>query len=370
MSFCRRLQLLHSRISSVPMTRYDQPTPQKDRKGGLKVVSAVFLGLWKLQFSLPWTWDRASPERNPVPEKEHLPEGGKTRVREFFVSFFATGEGELWVLRAGMMRSNHGIILLLLNGTACLTTLPAPRALQTTPPRRGPPEWAGPLSPLSRWMLQSKSRAANTTSLELPYRTPIPFSKQEFSKQEFWEMLGSDLLKPDSSSSRVKRRPIVKTGKFKKMFGWGDFYSNIKTVRLNLLITGKIVDHGNGTFSVYFRHNSTGQGNISVSLVPPVKAVEFDLERQSVVYPKDSKIFNCRVDYEKVDRSKRTSLCNYDPSKTCFQEQIQSHVSWICSKPFKVICIYISFYSTDYRLVQKVCPDYNYHNEMPYLPSG
>uniref|UniRef100_A0A672YM91 Neurexophilin 3 n=1 Tax=Sphaeramia orbicularis TaxID=375764 RepID=A0A672YM91_9TELE len=147
--------------------------------------------------------------------------------------------------------------------------------------------------------------------------------------------------------------PSSKTGKFKKMFGWGDFYSNIKTVRLNLLITGKIVDHGNGTFSVYFRHNSTGQGNISVSLVPPVKAVEFDLERQSVVYPKDSKIFNCRVDYEKVDRSKRTSLCNYDPSKTCFQEQIQSHVSWICSKPFK-----------------KVCPDYNYHNEMPYLPSG
>uniref|UniRef100_A0A4W4DXC2 Neurexophilin 3 n=1 Tax=Electrophorus electricus TaxID=8005 RepID=A0A4W4DXC2_ELEEL len=215
-----------------------------------------------------------------------------------------------------------------------------------------------------------RGRAANASAMELPYRSPVSFSKQEF-----WEMLGSDSAKADtdtdaSAGARIKRRPIVKTGKFKKMFGWGDFYSNIKTVRLNLLITGKIVDHGNGTFSVYFRHNSTGQGNISVSLVPPVKAVEFDLERQSVVYPKDSKIFNCRVDYEKVDRSKRTSLCNYDPSKTCFQEQTQSHVSWICSKPFKVICIYISFYSTDYRLVQKVCPDYNYHNEMPYLPSG
>ncbi|XP_063068101.1 neurexophilin-1 [Engraulis encrasicolus] len=224
------------------------------------------------------------------------------------------------------------------------------------------------LSPLSRWVLHSKSRAANTSAVELPYRSPVPFSKQEF-----WEMLGSDLMKAADDplgGARVKRRPIVKTGKFKKMFGWGDFYSNIKTLRLNLLITGKIVDHGNGTFSVYFRHNSTGQGNISVSLVPPVKAVEFDLERQSVVYPKDSKIFNCRIDYEKVDRSKRTSLCNYDPSKTCFQEQTQSHVSWMCSKPFKVICIYISFYSTDYRLVQKVCPDYNYHNEMPYLPSG
>uniref|UniRef100_A0A3P8X3Y0 Neurexophilin n=2 Tax=Cynoglossus semilaevis TaxID=244447 RepID=A0A3P8X3Y0_CYNSE len=273
-----------------------------------------------------------------------------------------------------MMRPNRGFILLLLNGTALLVALGQEDDSSSSKSSSDvSSKMVGLLSgqtPLSRWMIHSKSRAANDSSLELPYRSPVPFAKQEFSKQEFWEMLGSDLLKPDASSSRVKRRPIVKTGKFKKMFGWGDFYSNIKTVRLNLLITGKIVDHGNGTFSVYFRHNSTGQGNISVSLVPPVKAVEFDLERQSVVYPKDSKIFNCRVDYEKVDRSKRTSLCNYDPSKTCFQEQIQSHVSWICSKPFKVICIYISFYSTDYRLVQKVCPDYNYHNEMPYLPSG
>ncbi len=134
----------------------------------------------------------------------------------------------------------------------------------------------GSNSPLSRWVMHSRGRAANTSTMELPYRSPVPFSKQEF-----WEMLGSDLFKSDtdaSGNSRVKRRPpIVKTGKFKKMFGWGDFYSNIKTVRLNLLITGKIVDHGNGTFSVYFRHNSTGQGNISVSLVPPVKAVEFRL---------------------------------------------------------------------------------------------
>ncbi|XP_028842614.1 neurexophilin-1-like [Denticeps clupeoides] len=273
------------------------------------------------------------------------------------------------------MRRDRSFILLLLNGTACLLALgqedSSPNSKSSSDDHAKPLGMLGShssLSPLTRWVQHSKSRAANSSTLELPYHSPVPFSKQEF-----WEMLGSDLMKPaddPSGTSRVKRRPIVKTGKFKKMFGWGDFYSNIKTVRLNLLITGKIVDHGNGTFSVYFRHNSTGQGNISVSLVPPVKAVEFDLERQSVVYPKDSKIFNCRVDYEKVDRSKRTALCNYDPSKTCFQEQTQSHVSWICSKPFKVICIYISFYSTDYRLVQKVCPDYNYHNEMPYLPSG
>ncbi|XP_051572965.1 neurexophilin-1-like [Myxocyprinus asiaticus] len=272
------------------------------------------------------------------------------------------------------MRSDHSFILLLLNGIACLLALgqedthsssssfSSPSFKSSSPANSsktlGVLGAQGSASPLSRLVMHSRGHAANTSTME----------------QEFWEMLGSDLLKSDtdaSGNSRVKRHPpIVKTGKFKKMFGWGDFYSNIKTVRLNLLITGKIVDHGNGTFSVYFRHNSTGQGNISVSLVPPVKAVEFDLERQSVVYPKDSKIFNCRIDYEKVDRSKRTSLCNYDPSKTCFQEQTQSHVSWICSKPFKVICIYISFYSTDYRLVQKVCPDYNYHNEMPYLPSG
>lgn len=47
-----------------------------------------FLGLWKLQFSLSWTWDRASAERDPVPEEEHLPEGGEARVREFFNFFF------------------------------------------------------------------------------------------------------------------------------------------------------------------------------------------------------------------------------------------------------------------------------------------
>ncbi|XP_076008207.1 neurexophilin-1-like [Genypterus blacodes] len=175
------------------------------------------------------------------------------------------------------------------------------------------------------------------------------------------------------SSLKIKLHPIVKaqgTSKFSRMFSWGDFYSNIKTVKLNFLIMGKIVDHGNGSLGVYFRHNSTGVGNVSVSLVPPMKEVEFDLERQSVVNPKDSKTFNCRVDYEKTERNKKVMLCNYDPSKTCAQEQTQSHVTWMCSKPFQVICIYVSFYSTDYRLVQKICPDYSHHNQGPYLPSG
>ncbi|XP_062957122.1 neurexophilin-1 [Cynocephalus volans] len=217
---------------------------------------------------------------------------------------------------------------------------------------------------ISRLLSQTFRGKENDTDLDLRYDTPEPYSEQDL-----WDWLrnSTDVQEP---RPRAKRRPIVKTGKFKKMFGWGDFHSNIKTVKLNLLITGKIVDHGNGTFSVYFRHNSTGQGNVSVSLVPPTKIVEFDLAQQTVIDAKDSKSFNCRIEYEKVDKATKNTLCNYDPSKTCYQEQTQSHVSWLCSKPFKVICIYISFYSTDYKLVQKVCPDYNYHSDTPYFPSG
>ncbi|KAM9816984.1 neurexophilin-1-like [Neosynchiropus ocellatus] len=164
------------------------------------------------------------------------------------------------------------------------------------------------------------------------------------SKQGFWSILG------------------VTPSKLSRSFTSGDFHSNIKTVKLNLQIMGKIVDHGNGSLAVYFRQNSTGVGNMSVSLVPADKEVAFDLERQTVVTPKDSKNFNCRVDFEKTERSKKVVLCNYDPSKTCAQEQTHSQVTWMCSKPFQVICIYVSFYSTDYRLVQKVCPDSTHHS--------
>ncbi|XP_010865191.1 neurexophilin-2 [Esox lucius] len=198
---------------------------------------------------------------------------------------------------------------------------------------------------------------------------PIRDMAYEESMEDFWDWL-SNQTDVHGSQARAKRRPIVKTGKFKKMFGWGDFHSNIKTIKLNLLITGKIVDHGNGTFSVYFRHNSTGLGNVSVSLVPPSKVVEFEIAQQSTLETKDSKAFNCRIEYEKTDRNKKTALCSFDSSKVCYQEQTQSHVSWLCSKPFKVICIYIAFYSVDYKLVQKVCPDYNYHSDTPYSSTG
>ncbi|KAF3853594.1 hypothetical protein F7725_014282, partial [Dissostichus mawsoni] len=172
-------------------------------------------------------------------------------------------------------------------------------------------------------------------------------------KQGLLEILRGNSQSHSNQSLKIKLRPIMKVhgaSKFSRTFSWGDFYSNIKTVKLNLLIMGKIVDHGKSSLGVYFRHNSTGVGNVSVSLVPPMKEVEFDLERQSVVNPKESKTFNCRVDYEKTERNKKVMLCNYDPSKTCAQEQTQSHVTWI----------------TDYRLVQKVCPDYSSHNPGAY----
>ncbi|NWW41968.1 NXPH1 protein, partial [Panurus biarmicus] len=169
---------------------------------------------------------------------------------------------------------------------------------------------------------------------------------------------------------RERREPGPASGGRQKLFGWGDFYSNIKTVKLNLLITGKVVDHGNGSVNVFFQHNSTGHGNISVSLVPPTKAVEFDLERQIFIEAKESKVFNCRVESEQVARARKTSLCTFDPAQTCSQEQTRSRASWLCSLPFRAVCVYITFYSSDYRLVQKVCPDYSAHSRRPYAPSG
>ncbi|XP_065712262.2 neurexophilin-3 [Patagioenas fasciata] len=262
------------------------------------------------------------------------------------------------------MHLPRSCLLLLIQGSIALLVIrgqeePGKGAEQHEPEaqeRTRVQETRGLLSPKS---LGTPSLLQNTTLLELLS-----------SPQELWGVLDNLSQRDPPPHPRAQRDLGSASGKLKKIFGWGDFYSNIKTVKLNLLITGKVVDHGNGTVNVFFRHNSTGQGNISVSLVPPNKAVEFDLEQQIFIEAKESKIFNCRVEYEKVDRAKKTTLCTYDPSKTCYHEHTQSHVSWVCSKPFKVICIYITFYSTDYRLVQKVCPDYNYHSDVPYYPSG
>ncbi|XP_034027625.1 neurexophilin-2-like [Thalassophryne amazonica] len=193
--------------------------------------------------------------------------------------------------------------------------------------------------------------------------------------------------------SPPKSKPPAKTSpKGKKILGWGDFYFNVKTVKFSLLVTGKIVDHINGTFSVYFRHNSSRLGNISVSIVPPSKPVGWEVldPQNSVLIPDLTSQFqgspqstsssspdqhkqqpdmmmvtelNCRIEYQRTNRSKKTKPCMYDPGQTCYSENTQSQAAWICAKPFKVICIFIAFTGTDYRLVQKVCPDHNFQTE-------
>ncbi|KAG7246561.1 hypothetical protein CRUP_038106, partial [Coryphaenoides rupestris] len=57
--------------------------------------------------------------------------------------------------------------------------------------------------------------------------------------EDFWDWLSNQTDVAGGAQARTKRRPMVKTGKFKKMFGWGDFHSSIKTIKLNLMITGK-----------------------------------------------------------------------------------------------------------------------------------
>ncbi|CAK6952691.1 neurexophilin-2 [Scomber scombrus] len=217
-------------------------------------------------------------------------------------------------------------------------------------------------------------------------QTPMKSKPPTYNFYNPYDSARNQSLLLDQTGYRSKRKPSLKTAmKTKKIFGWGDFFFNVKTVKFSLLVTGKIVDHINGTFTVYFRHNSTSLGNVSVSIVPPTKVVEFEViqqpqlhphtqqavqiqeTQQSTIDPKEVKTFNCRVEYEKTNRSKKPKPCLYDPSQTCFTEHTQSHAAWLCAKPFKVICIFISFFSIDYKLVQKVCPDYNFQSEHPYF---
>ncbi|XP_029974396.1 neurexophilin-4-like [Salarias fasciatus] len=213
--------------------------------------------------------------------------------------------------------------------------------------------------------------------------------------QNFSQALDQYLYRPPPKS----KPPAKASSKAKKILGWGDFYFNVKTMKFSLLVTGKIVDHINGTFSVYFRHNSSRLGNISVSIVPPSRAVGWDVldpaalsahAKNSVLLPDLTTQFpsppqstssapteqqrhqqdvlmvtelNCRVEYQRTNRSKKTKPCMYDPGQTCYTENTQSQAAWICAKPFKVICIFIAFTGTDYRLVQKVCPDHNFQSE-------
>ncbi|XP_028929773.1 neurexophilin-4 [Ornithorhynchus anatinus] len=216
------------------------------------------------------------------------------------------------------------------------------------------------------------------------------------------------------AGARAGRRPpgaAVKATRVKKLFGWGDFYLGVHSLKFSLLVTGKIVDHVNGTFSVFFRHNSSRLGNLSVSLVPPSRRVDLGLlplppppappppaaAAAAAAAPpalpdagvgrgpgrggaararggpggpgvpgvRESRAFNCRVEYERTDRARRHRPCLYDPSRLCYTEHTQSQAAWRCAKPFKVICIFVSFLSLDYKLVQKVCPDYSFPSERP-----
>lgn len=222
------------------------------------------------------------------------------------------------------------------------------------------------------------------------YGSPGPYGWP----QNFSQALDQYLYRPPQKA----KTPAKTSPKAKKILGWGDFYFNVKTVKFSLLVTGKIVDHINGTFSVYFRHNSSRLGNISVSIVPPSKAVGWEIfeppaqgayTKNSVLVPDlTSQVnsphstsatpldqqkhqqdvmmvteLNCRIEYQRTNRSKKTKPCMYDPGQTCYSENTQSQAAWICAKPFKVICIFIAFTGTDYRLVQKVCPDHNFQTE-------
>ncbi|XP_069761529.1 neurexophilin-2 [Narcine bancroftii] len=181
------------------------------------------------------------------------------------------------------------------------------------------------------------------------------------------ELMGELGSWPGPLSRGLRRKLVLKAARGRKIFGWGDFYINVKTLKFSLLLTGKIVDHVNGTFSVFFRHNSSSAGNVSVSIVPPSRLVSFQLLQGTGLEASQRQLLNCRVEYEKTDRARKARPCLYHPSRLCFSEQSQSQASWVCSKPFKVICVFLVFFSTDYRLVQKVCPDFNFHSELPYM---
>ncbi|XP_077371250.1 neurexophilin-2-like [Festucalex cinctus] len=235
--------------------------------------------------------------------------------------------------------------------------------------------------------LKVKHISKDLQIISTKYKTPAYGSLGPYGwPQNFSQALDQHLYNPQP-------KPHSKVSpKAKKILGWGDFYFNVKTVKFSLLVTGKIVDHINGTFSVYFRHNSSHLGNISVSIVPPSKAVGLEVldpgvpniqTRNSVLLSDLASHFqstsstspdrhkqqqdlmvmtelNCRIEYQRTNRSKKTKPCMYDPGQTCYSENTQSQAAWICAKPFKVICIFIAFTGTDYRLVQKVCPDRNF----------
>ncbi|XP_037540232.1 neurexophilin-2-like [Nematolebias whitei] len=244
--------------------------------------------------------------------------------------------------------------------------------------------------------LKVKHVSKDLQIISTKHKTPMYGSLGPYGWPQNFSQAPDQFLYRPPPKSKV---PAKSSPKAKKILGWGDFYFNVKTMKFSLLVTGKIVDHINGTFSVYFRHNSSRLGNISVSIVPPSKAVGWEVldrpaqssqVKNSVLFPNlTSQVssppqstssappehqkyqrdvmmvteLNCRIEYQRTNRSKKTKPCMYDPGQTCYSENTQSQAAWICAKPFKVICIFIAFTGTDYRLVQKVCPDHNFQTD-------
>ena len=232
-----------------------------------------------------------------------------------------------------------------------------------------------------------------TKELHIISTEPRPHSSMSWSQKNLSPSLDQSLYRP-----RTKPNIKTPTTKSRKMFSWGDFYLSVGTAKFSLLLTGKLVDHVNGTFSLYFRHNTTRLGNLSVSIVAPSRPLDWEISeprRKSRNPPEDSefrfwsplqsssssrteqqqqqqekmvtKSLNCWLEYQRTSQAKRTRPCLYDPAQTCYSEHNQSHSAWVCAKPCKVLCILVSFVSLDYKLVQKVCPDYNYQDHHQYF---
>uniref|UniRef100_A0AAV2L7U3 Uncharacterized protein n=1 Tax=Knipowitschia caucasica TaxID=637954 RepID=A0AAV2L7U3_KNICA len=64
---------------------------------------------------------------------------------------------------------------------------------------------------------------------------------------------------PPGLTARAKRRSLCARRKFKKMFRWGDFHPT-QDRKLTYSSPGRSSTTATDFSSVYFRHNSTGQG--------------------------------------------------------------------------------------------------------------
>lgn len=65
-----------------------------------------------------------------------------------------------------------------------------------------------------------------------------------------------------------------------------------------------------------------------------------------------------------------TASCLYDLSQVCFTEHTQSQAAWLCAKPFKVICIFVSFLSFDSNWCRRCAQTITSRASTPTLDSS